>query len=145
MEIIQKLLLLIQLIGYGSHCVSSGRPDRNPGMLCGCGSGDSGCSECGCCRTCAGEEGDIGGKSKYTKKCENDHLFLNEKAQKTIPKLQFRIRFVIPSHEQIKRNHWNRFYRFLIDFDFDHFLGTIHILRQHNFGLFLTHQTHLRC
>ena len=79
------------------------------------------------------------------KKCENDHLFLNEKAQKTIPKLQFRIRFVIPSHEQIKRNHWNRFYRFSIYFDFDHFLGTIHILRQHNFGLFLTHQTHLRC
>ena len=68
MEIIQKLLLLIQLIGYGSHCVSSGRPDRNPGMLCGCGSGDSGCSECGCCRTCAGEEGDIGDKSEYTKK-----------------------------------------------------------------------------
>ena len=47
--------------GYGSHCVSSGRPDRNPGMLCGCGSGDSGCAECGCCRTCAREDGDIAG------------------------------------------------------------------------------------
>ena len=48
--------------GYGSHCVSSGRPDRNPGMLCGCGSGDSGCAECGACRTCAREDGDIAGK-----------------------------------------------------------------------------------
>ena len=28
---------------------------RSPGTPCGCGSGDSGCSECGCCRTCAGE------------------------------------------------------------------------------------------
>lgn len=41
--------------GYGSSCVSSGRPDRNPGMFCGCGSGDSGCSECGICRACAGK------------------------------------------------------------------------------------------
>lgn len=45
--------------GYGSSCVSSGRPDRNPGTLCGCGSGDSGCAECGICRTCAGDEGDV--------------------------------------------------------------------------------------
>ncbi|XP_076065953.1 MYC binding protein highwire isoform X3 [Oratosquilla oratoria] len=48
--------------GYGAVCVSSGRPNRNPGQPCGCGSGDSGCSECGCCRTCAdelpGAEGD---------------------------------------------------------------------------------------
>ena len=49
------------ITGYGSHCVSAGRPDRNPGMLCGCGSGDSGCAECGCCRTCAREDGDIAG------------------------------------------------------------------------------------
>jgi E3 ubiquitin-protein ligase MYCBP2 len=45
--------------GYGSTCVSSGRPDRNPGMICGCGSGDSGCSECGVCRMCAGDD-DVG-------------------------------------------------------------------------------------
>ncbi len=45
--------------GYGSGCVSSGRPDRNPGMFCGCGSGDSGCSECGICRACAGEDDDV--------------------------------------------------------------------------------------
>ena len=42
--------------GYGSVCVSADRPDRNPGTLCGCGSGDSGCAECGVCRNCAGEE-----------------------------------------------------------------------------------------
>ncbi|XP_077518796.1 MYC binding protein highwire isoform X2 [Amblyomma americanum] len=42
--------------GYGPSCIASGRPDRNPGMLCGCGLGDSGCEECGCCRTCACEE-----------------------------------------------------------------------------------------
>ena len=42
--------------GYGPGCVSAGRPDRNPGTTCGCGSGDSGCSECGVCRACAGEE-----------------------------------------------------------------------------------------
>lgn len=45
--------------GYGPACVSSGRPDRNPGTLCGCGSGESGCSECGICRACAGEDGDV--------------------------------------------------------------------------------------
>merc|ERR1712223_804466 len=43
--------------GYGSVCVSSGRPDRTPGTFCGCGSGDSGCAECGACRNCAGEDG----------------------------------------------------------------------------------------
>merc|ERR1712110_425088 len=43
--------------GYGSVCVSSGRPDRIVGQFCGCGSGDSGCAECGACRGCAGEDG----------------------------------------------------------------------------------------
>ena len=28
---------------------------RMPDRVCGCGAGDSGCSECGVCRTCAGE------------------------------------------------------------------------------------------
>ena len=42
-------------------CVSSGRPDRNIGTICGCGSGDSGCAECGVCRTCAGDEAYHGG------------------------------------------------------------------------------------
>ncbi|RXM27520.1 E3 ubiquitin-protein ligase MYCBP2 [Acipenser ruthenus] len=41
--------------GYGSSCVSSGRPDRVPGGICGCGSGESGCSACGCCKACARE------------------------------------------------------------------------------------------
>uniref|UniRef100_S4RQI1 Uncharacterized protein n=1 Tax=Petromyzon marinus TaxID=7757 RepID=S4RQI1_PETMA len=41
--------------GYGSSCVSSGRAERAPGTLCGCGSGDSGCAECGCCKACARE------------------------------------------------------------------------------------------
>lgn len=41
--------------GYGASCIASGRPDRNPGLACGCGAGDSGCIECGCCRTCARE------------------------------------------------------------------------------------------
>lgn len=57
--------------GYSISCLSSIRPDRNPGQYvyqiiciaqeikvcifreCGCGEGDSGCAECGCCRTCA--------------------------------------------------------------------------------------------
>nr|AOV18880.1 myc binding protein 2 [Lymnaea stagnalis] len=42
--------------GYGVSCVNSGRKDRNPGMPCGCGAGDSGCSECGACRVCAEEK-----------------------------------------------------------------------------------------
>ncbi|XP_064481849.1 E3 ubiquitin-protein ligase MYCBP2-like [Ornithodoros turicata] len=42
--------------GYGPSCIASGRPDRNPGLPCGCGAGDSGCEECGCCRSCAREE-----------------------------------------------------------------------------------------
>ncbi|XP_063236464.1 E3 ubiquitin-protein ligase MYCBP2 isoform X2 [Bacillus rossius redtenbacheri] len=41
--------------GYSISCLSSMRPDRNPGQECGCGEGDSGCSECGCCRICARE------------------------------------------------------------------------------------------
>ncbi|XP_075447064.1 E3 ubiquitin-protein ligase MYCBP2 isoform X9 [Ascaphus truei] len=41
--------------GYGSSCVSSGRPDRIPGGVCGCGSGESGCAVCGCCKACARE------------------------------------------------------------------------------------------
>ncbi|XP_009302830.2 E3 ubiquitin-protein ligase MYCBP2 isoform X10 [Danio rerio] len=41
--------------GYGASCVSSGRPDRVPGGICGCGSGESGCSSCGCCKACARE------------------------------------------------------------------------------------------
>ncbi|GFT99092.1 hypothetical protein NPIL_245402 [Nephila pilipes] len=41
--------------GYGASCIASGRPDRNPGLPCGCGAGDSGCIECGCCRACARE------------------------------------------------------------------------------------------
>ncbi|XP_035719406.1 E3 ubiquitin-protein ligase MYCBP2-like isoform X2 [Vespa mandarinia] len=38
--------------GYSISCLST-RSDRNPGQECGCGEGDSGCAECGCCRTCA--------------------------------------------------------------------------------------------
>ncbi|CAI9731993.1 E3 ubiquitin-protein ligase MYCBP2-like [Octopus vulgaris] len=41
--------------GYGVNCISSGRFDRNPGLPCGCGAGDSGCAECGACKSCAGE------------------------------------------------------------------------------------------
>ncbi|XP_073470388.1 E3 ubiquitin-protein ligase MYCBP2 isoform X11 [Aquarana catesbeiana] len=41
--------------GYGASCVSSGRPDRVPGGVCGCGSGESGCAVCGCCKACARE------------------------------------------------------------------------------------------
>uniref|UniRef100_A0A8C5P7M6 E3 ubiquitin-protein ligase MYCBP2 n=1 Tax=Leptobrachium leishanense TaxID=445787 RepID=A0A8C5P7M6_9ANUR len=41
--------------GYGASCVSSGRPERVPGGICGCGSGESGCGSCGCCKACARE------------------------------------------------------------------------------------------
>ncbi|KAM4795152.1 LOW QUALITY PROTEIN: E3 ubiquitin-protein ligase MYCBP2 [Rhinophrynus dorsalis] len=41
--------------GYGASCVSSGRPERVPGGVCGCGSGESGCAVCGCCKACARE------------------------------------------------------------------------------------------
>ncbi|XP_033112056.1 E3 ubiquitin-protein ligase MYCBP2-like [Anneissia japonica] len=41
--------------GYGANCINTINAERNPGMLCGCGSGDSGCSKCGSCRSCAGE------------------------------------------------------------------------------------------
>ncbi|KAM8976196.1 E3 ubiquitin-protein ligase MYCBP2 isoform 2-T2 [Pelodytes ibericus] len=41
--------------GYGASCVSSGRPERVPGGVCGCGSGESGCGVCGCCKACARE------------------------------------------------------------------------------------------
>ncbi|XP_046604041.1 E3 ubiquitin-protein ligase MYCBP2 isoform X2 [Neodiprion virginianus] len=48
--------------GYSISCLSSIRPDRNPGQECGCGEGDSGCAECGCCRICARESVDNGGE-----------------------------------------------------------------------------------
>ncbi|KAL5268418.1 hypothetical protein ACHWQZ_G002322 [Mnemiopsis leidyi] len=41
--------------GYGPGCCRNGEPDRDPGLECGCGAGDSGCSICGCCKTCAKE------------------------------------------------------------------------------------------
>ncbi|KAF6200669.1 hypothetical protein GE061_005112 [Apolygus lucorum] len=44
--------------GYSISCLSSMRPDRLPGQECGCGEGDSGCSQCGCCRICARENVD---------------------------------------------------------------------------------------
>lgn len=47
--------------GYGVDCVNQGQADRNPGTACGCGAGDSGCSECGVCRTCAAEAPDMDG------------------------------------------------------------------------------------
>ncbi|XP_043461333.1 E3 ubiquitin-protein ligase MYCBP2 isoform X1 [Leptopilina heterotoma] len=48
--------------GYSISCLSSIRPDRNPGQECGCGEGDSGCAVCGCCRICARENCDNGGE-----------------------------------------------------------------------------------
>ncbi|XP_014287849.1 E3 ubiquitin-protein ligase MYCBP2 isoform X3 [Halyomorpha halys] len=42
--------------GYGISCLSSMRPDRIPGQECGCGEGDSGCSQCGACKLCANGE-----------------------------------------------------------------------------------------
>ena len=40
--------------GYGSNCVTRSRPGRipPPGQECGCGTGDSGCGDCGICQTC---------------------------------------------------------------------------------------------
>ncbi|VDH90727.1 E3 ubiquitin-protein ligase MYCBP2, partial [Mytilus galloprovincialis] len=42
--------------GYSLNCCNSGDKERQSAMLCGCGAGESGCSECGICRTCAGEQ-----------------------------------------------------------------------------------------
>ncbi|KAJ8916890.1 hypothetical protein NQ315_013358 [Exocentrus adspersus] len=57
--------------GYSVSCLSSISPDRNPGQVCGCGEGDSGCAICGCCRICArevmdnSELADLGGIIKF--------------------------------------------------------------------------------
>ncbi|XP_034942184.1 E3 ubiquitin-protein ligase MYCBP2-like [Chelonus insularis] len=50
--------------GFGISCLTSIVPNRNPkrpGQECGCGVGDSGCAECGCCKICARESCDNGG------------------------------------------------------------------------------------
>ena len=39
--------------GYSYDCLASKKRERKPGEVCGCGLGDSGCTECGLCRTCA--------------------------------------------------------------------------------------------
>jgi E3 ubiquitin-protein ligase MYCBP2 len=41
--------------GYGPGCCNTHTGERLPGSDCGCGSGDSGCSECGACQICTGE------------------------------------------------------------------------------------------
>ncbi|XP_043286736.1 E3 ubiquitin-protein ligase MYCBP2 isoform X2 [Venturia canescens] len=50
--------------GYGMVCLNSTLPGRNskrrPGQECGCGEGDSGCAECGCCSECARKNCDNG-------------------------------------------------------------------------------------
>ena len=39
--------------GYGAACVARMKSEvRNPGLPCGCGVGDSGCVDCGICKTC---------------------------------------------------------------------------------------------
>ncbi|XP_030837055.1 E3 ubiquitin-protein ligase MYCBP2 [Strongylocentrotus purpuratus] len=45
--------------GYGDSCIRSQRPGRRPGLICGCGSGDAGCSKCGMCRACIGDGGGV--------------------------------------------------------------------------------------
>ncbi|XP_041346854.1 E3 ubiquitin-protein ligase MYCBP2-like [Gigantopelta aegis] len=47
--------------GYGSSCVNSGKPDRQPGSQCGCGVGDAGCVLCGVCSLCGGDKLDLDG------------------------------------------------------------------------------------
>ena len=52
--------LLVELLHHHHYPPSSPTHSRTH-RECGCGSGDSGCSECGCCRVCAGEKDRWGG------------------------------------------------------------------------------------
>ncbi|XP_076822444.1 E3 ubiquitin-protein ligase MYCBP2-like isoform X2 [Clavelina lepadiformis] len=54
-QICEICAVCCECTGYGSSCVYSSVEGRSPRNPCGCGAGWSGCSECGCCRTCAGE------------------------------------------------------------------------------------------
>ena len=53
-------VLCNECTGYGAACISKNKSNRHPGSVCGCGSGESGCAECGACRTCTEGADDLG-------------------------------------------------------------------------------------
>ncbi|XP_012285925.1 E3 ubiquitin-protein ligase MYCBP2 [Orussus abietinus] len=68
--------------GYGISCLNGLRSDRNPGWECGCGVGDSGCAECGCCRMCAKKSSDNAGGTINSKLQYYLRKYCEEKGQK---------------------------------------------------------------
>lgn len=60
--------------GYGLSCIASGKSERNPGMRCGCGTGDAGCVDCGCCRACESVS-----KEMYSKEENSEYLLAQYK------------------------------------------------------------------
>ncbi|XP_078693725.1 uncharacterized protein LOC144923233 [Branchiostoma floridae x Branchiostoma belcheri] len=46
----------LQCTAKGKGCSMKGKPLRPPGSCCGCAKDDSGCADCGLCRSCAGEK-----------------------------------------------------------------------------------------
>ena len=65
--------------GYGLSCIASGKSERNPGMRCGCGTGDAGCIDCGCCRACESVSKEMYSKEMYSKEENSEYLLAQYK------------------------------------------------------------------
>ncbi|XP_041356631.1 E3 ubiquitin-protein ligase MYCBP2-like isoform X3 [Gigantopelta aegis] len=97
--------------GYGSSCVNSGKPDRQPGSQCGCGVGDAGCVLCGVCSLCGGDKLDLDGLDErglfevFAKGKESSPLDILISARHEVRHIEQLSRKVEQQHMKVRKAH----------------------------------------